>query len=52
MKYYINNSTWVNVTPAQGIADNSYGYGGLSVDLQRPGTVMVAPLNEWYPDAE
>ncbi|EIN03833.1 CEL6 protein [Punctularia strigosozonata HHB-11173 SS5] len=51
-KYFINNSTWVDITPAQGIADNAYGYGGLSVDLQRPGTVMVAPLNEWYPDAD
>ncbi|EJC97846.1 Oligoxyloglucan reducing end-specific cellobiohydrolase [Fomitiporia mediterranea MF3/22] len=51
MKYFISNSSWVDITPAQGIADNSYGYSGLSVDLQKPGTVMLAPFNEWYPDA-
>ncbi|KAH8114431.1 Oligoxyloglucan reducing end-specific cellobiohydrolase [Phellopilus nigrolimitatus] len=51
MKYFISNSTWVDVTPAQGIADNSYGYSGFSVDLQKPGTLMVAPFNEYYPDA-
>ena len=26
-------------------------FGGLAVDLQKPGTVMVAALNEWWPDA-
>jgi hypothetical protein len=26
-------------------------FGGLSVDLQKPGTVMVATLNQWWPDA-
>lgn len=51
-KYFIGNGTWVDVTPAQGIADNSYGYSGLSVDLNNPGTVVVAPFNEWYPDAK
>lgn len=52
MKFFIGNSTWKNITPAQGIIDNYYGYGGLAVDLQKPGTIMVAPLNEYYPDVE
>lgn len=52
MKYFISNSTWVDITPAQGISDNSYGYSGMSVDLQNPGTLMLAPFNEYYPDAE
>ncbi|KAL5482494.1 hypothetical protein ACEPAI_9088 [Sanghuangporus weigelae] len=51
MKYFISNKTWVDVTPAQGITDNSYGYSGLAVDLQNPGTLLLAPFNEWYPDA-
>ncbi|KLO08325.1 CEL6 protein [Schizopora paradoxa] len=51
MKYFIANGSWVDITPAQGILDNYYGYSGISVDLQRPGTVMVAPSNEYYPDA-
>lgn len=52
MKYFIANGSWVDITPAQGKADNYYGYSGLSVDLQKPGTVMVAPFNEYYPDAK
>lgn len=52
MKYIISNKTWVDVTPAQGIADNSYGYSGLAVDLQKPGTLLLAPFNQWYPDAK
>ena len=51
-KFFIGNSSWVDITPAQGVADNSYGYSGLSVDLQKPGTVVLAPFNEWYPDAK
>lgn len=41
MKFFVENSTWVDITPAQGIADNSYGYSGLSVDLQNPSTLLV-----------
>jgi len=52
MKYFISNGTWLDITPAQGLIDNSYGYSGLTVDLQRPGTIMVAPFNEWYPNAD
>src|ERR1700753_1092054 len=37
MKYYIENSTWVDITPAVG---GGFGYGALTVDLQKPGTVM------------
>ncbi|KAI5118809.1 hypothetical protein M0805_005151 [Coniferiporia weirii] len=51
MKYFVANSTWIDITPAQGIADNSYGYSGMSVDLQKPGTLLLAPFNEYYPDA-
>ncbi|KAG8888148.1 hypothetical protein FRB98_008257 [Tulasnella sp. 332] len=52
-KYNITSGTWTNVTPAQAIIDNSYGFGGISVDLSgKPGTVMAASLNEYYPDAQ
>lgn len=27
-----------------------FGFGGLAVDLKKPGTIMVASLNSWYPD--
>ena len=52
MKYFIDNGTWIDITPPQVKADGNYGMSGLAVDLQRPGTVMVAPLNQWYPDAK
>ncbi|KAG8990048.1 hypothetical protein FRB93_003334 [Tulasnella sp. JGI-2019a] len=52
-KYNITSGTWTNVTPAQAISDNYYGFGGISVDLSgKPGTVMAASLNEYYPDAQ
>ncbi|KAG8832626.1 hypothetical protein FRC18_004785 [Serendipita sp. 400] len=46
-KYNITSGTWTDITPSSG----SYGFGGLAVDLQKPGTLMVAPLNQWWPDA-
>jgi hypothetical protein len=52
MKYFIDNSTWLDITPEQMKTDGNYGMSGLAVDVQRPGTVMVAPLNQWYPDAK
>lgn len=43
---------WTNISPVPSSSpDNSFGYGGLAVDAQNPGTVMVATLNSWYPDA-
>ncbi|KAF8677655.1 hypothetical protein RHS04_06096 [Rhizoctonia solani] len=50
-KYSIANSKWTDITPATG-SDLYFGFGGLTVDLQKPGTLMVAALNSWYPDAQ
>ncbi|MEC0333664.1 xyloglucanase [Paenibacillus macerans] len=50
----LNTSTgeWTNISPVPSSSDdNYYGYGGLAVDAQNPGTVMVATLNSWWPDA-
>lgn len=32
--------------------DLYFGFGGLTVDLQKPGVVMVAALNSWWPDGQ
>jgi xyloglucan-specific exo-beta-1,4-glucanase len=48
-KYNITSGVWTDISPTS-LASTYYGYGGLSVDLQRPGTVMVAALNCWWPD--
>jgi len=46
-KYNLTDKSWVDISP---ITD-AFGYGGLTIDLQRPGTLMVATLNQWWPDA-
>ncbi|KAF8586883.1 glycoside hydrolase family 74 protein [Ramaria rubella] len=48
-KVNITSGTWKDVTPALAVSDNYYGFGGLAVDLQKPGVVMAAALNEWWP---
>ncbi|RAH45293.1 putative endoglucanase [Aspergillus brunneoviolaceus CBS 621.78] len=48
-KYNITSGVWTDISPTS-LASTYYGYGGLSVDLQVPGTLMVAALNCWWPD--
>ncbi|KAH7635243.1 hypothetical protein B0T09DRAFT_379068 [Sordaria sp. MPI-SDFR-AT-0083] len=50
-RYDIANGTWKNITPVSG-SDLYFGFGGLGVDMQKPGTIMVASLNSWWPDAQ
>ncbi|KAF9480067.1 Oligoxyloglucan reducing end-specific cellobiohydrolase [Pholiota conissans] len=50
-KYNITSGVWTNVTPVSG-SDLYFGFGGVAVDLQKPGTVMVAALNSWWPDGQ
>lgn len=48
-KYNISSGVWTDISPTS-VATAYYGYGGLAVDLQKPGTLMVAALNCWWPD--
>jgi len=41
---------WTNVTPHAPDAASPFGYGGLALDAQHPGTVLVATLDYWRPD--
>ncbi|KAH7367477.1 Cel74a [Plectosphaerella cucumerina] len=50
-KYNIATGAWTNITPVSGAA-LTYGFGGLALDAQKPGTIMVASLNSWWPDAQ
>jgi len=50
-KYNISTGVWTDISPTS-LASTNYGYGGLSVDLQKPGTLMVAALNDWWPDEQ
>ena len=50
-KYDTGSATWTRINPDLSTSTNSwFGYGGLAVDAQHPDTVMVAALNEWWPD--
>ncbi|TFY66171.1 hypothetical protein EVG20_g4923 [Dentipellis fragilis] len=50
-KYNITSGTWTDITPVSG-SDLYFGFGGVAVDAQKPGTVMVAALNSWWPDGQ
>ncbi|OAH15370.1 cellulose binding domain-containing protein [Streptomyces jeddahensis] len=42
---------WKNISPVAE-ADTYYGFSGLSVDRQNPGTVMVTGYSSWWPDTQ
>ncbi|MGK9253310.1 S-layer homology domain-containing protein [Paenibacillus humicus] len=42
---------WSDISP-EGAGSTSSPYGGLAVDASRPGTVMVATMNKWWPDEQ
>lgn len=50
-RYSIADGTWKDITPVTG-EDLNYGFGGLGLDMQNPGTLVVAALNSWWPDAQ
>ncbi|KAJ3028842.1 hypothetical protein HDV00_009998 [Rhizophlyctis rosea] len=51
-KYNTATGVWTNISPMKSTDSGAYfGYGGLAVDAQKPGTIMVATLNSWWPDA-
>ncbi len=53
-KYVPSTNTWTKISPVPG-SDSSndyFGYGGLAVDMQHPGTLVVASVNSWWPDAK
>ncbi|KAH6677012.1 Cel74a [Plectosphaerella plurivora] len=48
-RYDIAAGTWKNITPP---GDKYFGFGGLGLDAKKPGTLIVATLNSWWPDAQ
>ncbi|MBX6767902.1 MAG: xyloglucanase, partial [Actinomadura rubrobrunea] len=44
-------SEWTRISPVPSDSPDAYfGYSGLTVDRQRPGTLMVATQISWWPD--
>ncbi|MFG2898503.1 cellulose binding domain-containing protein [Streptomyces zaomyceticus] len=50
-RYATATGTWTDISPVAE-ADTYYGFSGLTVDRQRPGTVMVSGYSSWFPDTQ
>ncbi|MEC3982224.1 cellulose binding domain-containing protein [Amycolatopsis sp. H20-H5] len=50
-KYAIKTGAWTRISPVPSdSADDYFGYSGLTIDRQHPGTLMVATQVSWWPD--
>lgn len=49
-KYDTGSATWTKITPPASPLNGGYGFGGLAVDALNPNTIVVATLNQWWPD--
>jgi xyloglucan-specific exo-beta-1,4-glucanase len=50
-KYVSGTNTWTMISPVTA-ANDYFGYGGLAVDMEHPGTIVVASVNSYWPDAQ
>jgi xyloglucan-specific exo-beta-1,4-glucanase len=51
-RYATATGTWTQISPvpSSDTSNNYFGYNGLSVDRQHPGTLMVTAYSSWWPD--
>ncbi|NUR04848.1 MAG: xyloglucanase [Streptomyces sp.] len=50
-RYATATGTWTDISPVAE-ADTSYGFSGLTIDRQHPGTVMTTAYSSWWPDTQ
>ncbi|GAA2249509.1 xyloglucanase [Streptomyces ruber] len=50
-RYATATGTWTDISPVAE-ADTYFGYSGLTVDRQNPGTVMATAYSSWWPDTQ
>ncbi|MER7516040.1 cellulose binding domain-containing protein [Streptomyces sp. NPDC126499] len=50
-RYTTATGEWKDISPVAE-ADTFFGFSGLTVDRQRPGTVMVSAYSAWWPDTQ
>ncbi|MFJ8135179.1 cellulose binding domain-containing protein [Streptomyces sp. NPDC096013] len=50
-RYATATGTWKDISPVAE-ADTYYGFSGLTVDRQHPGTVMATASSSWWPDTQ
>jgi hypothetical protein len=46
-KLDVAKGTFTSITPLAPAGDDKFGYGGLGLDRQRPGTLIVSTLDRW-----
>ena len=54
-KYVPSTNIWTNISPSCSVIQGCpqyFGYGGLGIDTLHPGTLVVAAVNSWWPDAQ
>jgi len=51
-KYDTGSANWTKITPPASPLNGGYGFGGLTVDAENPNTIVVAALNQWWPDTQ
>uniref|UniRef100_UPI0005A6A320 sialidase family protein n=1 Tax=Streptacidiphilus carbonis TaxID=105422 RepID=UPI0005A6A320 len=53
-KYATSTGTWTNVSPVPSTdtSNDYFGYSGLTVDREHPGTLMVTAYSSWWPDTQ
>ena len=51
-KYVPSTGTWASIKPALTAAQTQGGYAGLSLDPQKPGTLLVSTIDRWGPGDE
>ncbi|MDX3105976.1 cellulose binding domain-containing protein [Nonomuraea angiospora] len=50
-RYATATGTWTQISPIpSSSSDDYFGYSGLTIDRQKPGTIMVATQISWWPD--
>jgi xyloglucan-specific exo-beta-1,4-glucanase len=50
-KYNTSTGTWTQISPVpSSSSDDIWGYSGLTIDRQHPGTIMVSTQIAWWPD--
>jgi hypothetical protein len=50
-RYATATGTWTDISPVAE-ADTYYGFSGLTVDRQKPGTIMATAYSSWWPDTQ
>ncbi|WP_328676638.1 cellulose binding domain-containing protein [Streptomyces sp. NBC_00343] len=50
-RYATATGTWTDISPVAE-TDTYYGFSGLTVDRQHPGTVMATAYSSWWPDTQ